>query len=50
MVVVRNVRNIAANIDAWVYGNRGNRGLSQQSLEKSQLDMKVDEIARRRRP
>jgi hypothetical protein len=45
MVVVRNVRNIAANIDAWVYGNRGNRGLSQQSLE-NRLDMKVDEIAR----
>ena len=45
MVVVRNVRNIAANIDAWVYGNRGNRGLSQQTLE-NRLDMKVDEIAR----
>ena len=44
-VIVRNVRNIAANIDMWVYGNRGNRGLSQQTLE-NRLDMKVDEIVR----
>ena len=39
------MRNIAANIDAWVYGNRGNRSLSQQTLE-NRLEMKADEIAR----
>jgi hypothetical protein len=45
VMVIRNVRNIEANIDAWVYGNRGNRGASQQNLE-TQLDMKVEDIAR----
>ncbi len=39
------IRNIEANIDNWVYGNRRNRGGGQQPLDLL-LKMKTEEIAR----